>query len=852
MNVMVDLIRLKKIANDLRNQFDCPDLNPVLIQTIVPYEDYVFICDNKKNIYQLADSNEDCAILLTYIMVHLAFDEYDEEGFWNHFKNFIGVSKIDRKKAFDPIVEVLEMYGFRLYQNGGRQLVKSLLFNAGVPSIQANVFFDTLYNEFYKKYSGLISNKINLVIDKIERYYQDHDYSIIGFVTVREFLSDSTYSGELCRNVLKKMDQMVNNPDDILTIDLGLLEKPFDRWYRHDRLIRKKTENSKNGLMIDSGDYDIYYVIPSMDVDTVTYPITIEPELSEDHQDVIKTIHAPDGLKTIRSKLRLGDYPILDGVKIIHESETLFKLPVNKYLIFDKDGFLKKQLSPGNNTIIGSYELSEETDIPISQILAEKDNYCVYRTFELSTNDTFEIFGEIIAVGSNNENAKIDANRIKNKVKIDNKPVNALYSHPKIVFNPEFKDAIIDIYRNDRLIYSTPATGPPIIFDPISIPGLSIKNGKFKIKARFGSKVFNYEYVCINDFKVSFNDGSNLNNGSLTITANGETKSFNYGKTDINITCPMKIETGLYVKIEIKTPVLAFQYKPTEDIWCYPSLSSTISSSDITRNFIISCGFENHTLCSLQFISKGKKVIGDEYARSHDGVCRFRIHHINEIINFKDKIEVIYIEGSGDKHPIVTLNDTSKVEIDNYLGGLCIFTLTNKNHDCHVLLKAQIDGKIKTIPLESNTPEVFSYLYNLNYEIIEETDCDKRLITNGNLSTSESLLIRDDLSDNEKLTASANDGNVIAQFVLAKRLIEKHKFKKGYPYLMEACKKGYEPAYLEMVYYHLFFNNDCKEYAPYFNKLKYSKTKSISLFYEIEKIAHPALNYLEEVCDRPQ
>ena len=51
MNVMVDLIRLKKIANNLRNQFDCPDLNPVLIQTIVPYEDYVFICDNKKNIY---------------------------------------------------------------------------------------------------------------------------------------------------------------------------------------------------------------------------------------------------------------------------------------------------------------------------------------------------------------------------------------------------------------------------------------------------------------------------------------------------------------------------------------------------------------------------------------------------------------------------------------------------------------------------------------------------------------------------------------------------------------------------------------------------------------------------------
>lgn len=856
MGAMLDFNRIKTIANGLREQFEYPELYPVMIQTIISEEDDEFLYENRKSIYQMADSNEDCAILLAHMMVHLAFNEYDEEGFWIHFREFIGIQKDDRKKAFDPIIDVLEIYGFRTYpEEGRRQLVKSLLFNAGVPKVQANVFFNTIYNEFYKEYSGLISDRIDVIIEKIGKYYQKRDYSIIGFITVREFLSDSEYSGEMCKNVLRKLDQTINSPDDAFTIDLGLLEEPFIQWYSNGRLIRKKVGNAKRGLMLDSGDYDVYYIVPSMESNTPQYTVIVEPELSEDHRVTLMTIRTQEGLKTVGTKIHIGDYPILEGVRIRHENETLFELHQNRYLVFDKDGFLRKQLSPGNNIIIGSYELSDRSNIPISQILAEKDNYCVYRTFELSTNDVFELFGETITIGSNNENVSIEANRITNKISVNNKSVNAFYSHPRIVFNPDFTHATVDIHRNGKLIYNTSITDSPIVFDPNSIPALSIKNGLFKIRIRSGPKVFNYEYVCLNDFDVTFDDGSDLNGGSFSVTANGETKTFDYGKTDINITCPMRMAIGLYAEVEVKTPVLAFQYKPSEDIWCYPSSDNRIVSSDINRNFIVSCGLKSGDLCSLQFVSEGKKVIADEYAKSHNGICRFRIHHYSELADFNRKLELIYVDDTGKKYPLIVLNDISNVEVDDCIGGVCIFTLTNRARDCTVLLKAYIDKKLKTIPLENDSPEAVSYLYSLNYEILEVTGNDERLITSGSLSTTNSLFATSSYREDE-LVAAADKGDTVAEYIFAKKLIEKHQFKIGLSYLQKACEKGYEPAYLEMIYYYLFFNdgdNICeKNIAPYFDKLKDSGNRSISLFYDIEKINRPAISLFEDQDNRPE
>ena len=844
---MMDMNRIKSIAKDLCDQFDCPELNPVLIQTSISEEDEVFICENRKEIYQLADVNENCAILLTYMMVHLAFNEYDEAGFWNHFRNFIGIPKEDRKKAFDPVLETLDMYGFRVYSKGNRQLVKSLLFNAGVPKVQATVFFNTMY-EFYKKYSGLISDRLDDIVKKVECYYQDRDYSIIGFATVREFLGDSEYSGELIRNVLRKIDQVFNNPDEIFTIDLGLLEESFDQWYREDRLIRKKTGNLRNGLMIDVNDYDIYYVAPSVNANNITYCIAIEPELSEEHQVSIKTTRTPDGIKTVRSKLRLGDYPILDGVRICHDNETLFSLPESKYLTFDKDGFLRKQLSTGNNIIVGPYELLDESDLPISQILDEKDNYCVYRTLELSTGDTFEIMGEVITLGSNNDDVIVEANRIKNRVKFKNKPVDALYSHPRIVLNSEFKHTVIRVYRNDGLIYNASVEGSSLTFDPNTISELSIKNGVFRIRIKSGSKVFNYEYVCINDFRITFDSGSDINQGSFLITVNGETKSFDYGETDYNILAPMKIANGLYIEVDVRTPVIAFQYKPSEDIWCYPSSEDKISSSDVTRNFTVSYGFEDRALCCLQFISDGKKVVGDEYARSHNGLCRFKIHHVNEITGFKNKLDVIYVDGSGNKHSLITLNDVPDIEVDDQIGGVCVFTLTsltdNKDYDYSVQLKASIDGRNRAFSLTYNEPVAIAYLYNLDYEVLEIMGDECRLIRCGYLSTSNSHA--DDYKDEDKLVELANDGDADAQLFLAKKMIKKHNYSKAYPYLMGACGKEYSPAYLEAIYYYLFFNDEnCeKNIAPYFNKLK--DNRSATLLYDIEKMARPKLNEFED------
>ena len=840
----LDLKRVKSIADSLLFQFDDPESNPIMIQVSVPDEDYEFMLANRTMIYACMEFNDDCSILMAYMMVKLAFEKYDNK-FWDHYKDFISPCKYNRNYVVDRIFDVLLTNGYapQKYYSGRNLIVDIILFNAGIPLHQANVFFDKVYS-YYVDYHGELNDKgIGIINQRLMLDYQKNDYSYNGIHTVRDFLRDDEYSSELIKNTLLKMD----DPDGG-GIDLGLLEDAFNTWYQKDRLRNKSSGSCKLGLFLNINNSELYLSLPPQESEERTYGISIEPQPEFDYPSNIPTIPNNGRFKTVEQKIGLEEYNILNGLKLSHNDLVLIDQPRSNYLLFDKNGNNKKQLSNGTNWIVAPYDLVIE-DIPITEII-EKDEYCIHKTAELNKGDTYQINNQLLSVGSTDyQTSKIDGSKIDYVMRYQSKLIHGYYEHPIIECSFKTNHVSMEILDQNghQICYETKIINGTYRVDLAENPNLKSFNGIFTVKIRSGSKLISYSYVRLSDFRVSIITDDMAGPGKIKITANRREEFIEYSEKQKAITHDIRFGMGVAVECDLQTPVLAYQIRPSDNIWMFPMEDDNIKSSDINPKLVVSYGNGDGKLCRLQFISSGKRVIGDNYAIVRKGKCDFRIPHVNDLYSFKNYIDVIFVDENDNKHQLLTLNCIPKVEIDNKIAGICLFTMTSQISGHDITIMTVIDGKESRFRLFLNRPAATTYVSSLEYKVIDSYKGEEITISSGKLSFGKNNKIAK--KEFEEIKQLADSGDAPSQTIIGRELRYKNDYNGSLTYLAKACESGYAPAFDEMALLLLNHEYGFEKALPFIKKAVENNSSRMKLLYDVERLKHPELEPINQVDD---
>ncbi len=479
------------------------------------------------NIYPIARV---CNLLTCIVLVNFGFTYYDDKGYWEKFKDYIGRNSDFTSTEITKFRRLVENTSLRYnltinYEIKGesiRKNVNAILVQTFVPYNYLGDFFDyayTLYDEIRddERYNNLYGFFEELSANfKVPLDQNNPQSTALGgnklINSTKRVMRDPDAFGPILEKIFTRIDSNNTLSEDT---DLGRFEEKFNEWFKKNQEIvhRGRGHRHRTAKFVLDGDNRLRLIVPSQAIgDGMTRGLLVLT--SPGVPDAV----AEPPLKSDSSLKKIEEFKFGRTLEFFEEFE-----------LFLNDKNITPSTNAGRFIIFNSYR--EQIDSPVAGLFyvavndgveISADNYNLY-----TTRDSVRIFvvrgepGSTITIGDRQYFIGKTLNKVRASIgsfdsgiicKTDSGSIPVLPKHPTVCFDVGRKTARktgIELINNDKIVckfrlsHAQEDTNKVLkLVDPNSGPNMDNVPGKYSLKIRIGDVTENYEYflapgVCV-------------------------------------------------------------------------------------------------------------------------------------------------------------------------------------------------------------------------------------------------------------------------------------------------------------------------------------------------------------------
>lgn len=816
-----ELLQIREVCRDIEVQVMNPSHPPIILQIFVPSEDLEILKKHSRMIiidFCRHGIDSQFTHAAVYLMVYVAFEYYDS-SYWKHLSEFISynLSSNETQALGMNLLEYVERNDFHTRAEGNRY-VGTLLFNAGVPKNYATKFFEKARSMYDQVHGVLSDDNLRYLKTEIEDAFSE-GYSSSGGQAkgVREFLADLDYSSVLWKDILTRIDSPDSNPQNGMTYDLGVLEKPFNEWISGAGISKNsKAKNLETGLYLNTHNLVPYVHISEEEVEGLS-PIL---SFGEGQELVVGVKRVGDRVVTTPYNHPLRGEGTLSGFTVTLEGREIVNTSPSEFIIFNGTGRMSGTLSRGTNYVL----CDSEDEVAGHTTMTYLGDYAIFVLEGLETGDTVEICGKSIPVGfSQTHHVHWIYQELPAEVKYNSEKIHCLGSHPKVNIDSEFSECLIYVYgSNSELLKKS-----YIHHDEFSMYDVGNlipeTGGYYRIIIRFGAMRFSTSYALVPDLDIESERPISTTSGVMSVRVWDDTYKIVVGSDDFYKDVEV-IKFGSQFDFRIRTNVLGFKLARATS---FRTTGQSISREELTDTLWISTGQMNDGVVELDVYSGNRKLTGTRYQTVVGGEAHFNLSILAYSIRFEFGKLSFMITLNGERFDLFTVAESYGIDVDSDIKGICLITARSVPFGRKAVCIGAYDSTDFEFDLKSGDVRDIIYENNLKCQIHDSATGHVIQSIELEQSKDECRLASKTL-DEYKITSDFQGA-----LYEAKWKISKCQYSSALPYLELCILNQYPPAYEYYAFCMLLHLKDTKKYKTYIHKAAESGSKLSVLLDEL-------------------
>ena len=816
-----ELLQILEICKDIEVQVMNPSHPPIILQIFVPSEDLEILRIHGRTIimdFCRHGIDSQFTHAAVYMMVYVAFEYYDS-AYWRHLSEFISynLSPNETQALGMNLLEYVERNDFHIRTEGNRY-VGTLLFNAGVPKNYVIKFFEKARSMYDLVHGVLSDDNLRYLKKEIEDAFSE-GYSSSGGQAkgVREFLADLDYSSVLWKDILTRIDSPDSNPQNGMSYDLGVLEKPFNEWISSEGASKEfKVRNLETGLYLNTHNLIPYLHISEEDVKCLS-PIL---SFGEDQELVVGVKRVGDKVVTTPYNHTLREEGILSGFVAILDGREIVNVPPSEFIIFNGTGRMAGTFSRGTNYVL----CDSEEEVPGYTSMTYLGDYAIFVLEGLETGDTVEVCGKHIPVGfSQSHHVHWIYQELPVEVKHYSEKTHCLRSHPRVTIDSEFSECVIYVFgSNGELLKKS-----HIHHDEFAMYNLgcliSETQGFYRVVIRFGSIRFSTSYVLTTDLQVSSERLVSTTRGEMSINVWGDSYKVVVGSDDFYKDLKV-IKFGSQFDFRFRTNILGFRMAKVTPL---RTTGQSISREELSDSLWISTGQMNDGVVELDVYSGNRKLTGTRYQTVVGGEAQINLSVLAYSIRFEFGELSFTVTLNGKMFELFKVQESYGIEFDTYIKGICLITARAVPFGRKAICRGSYDTTDFEFDLKTGDVRDIIYENLLKCEV-----CDSA--TGHVIRRIEIDQSKDECrSPSKSLDEYRLTSDFYGALCEAKWKMSKCQYSLALPYLELCVRNQYPPAYEYYAFCMLLGHEDVKAHRAYIHKAAESGSKFSMLLDEL-------------------